>query len=114
MSRTQSPCKLRKRIKKCGLLISKDHPMIAGSPDGICDDSIIEIKCPISAKTYNNYLFNGKPTKKCYAQIQLQMYLSGLNKDYFCVAYWNYTETKNVDIVSVSYDDKYVSNLIKV
>ena len=37
--------------------------MIAGSPDGICQDSIIEIKCPVSDKTSPNYIKNEDPTK---------------------------------------------------
>ncbi|GBP74627.1 hypothetical protein EVAR_90765_1 [Eumeta japonica] len=41
-----------KKITKCGLVLSSHYPMIAGSPDGLCDGNIIEIKCPISAKTY--------------------------------------------------------------
>lgn len=44
--------KLGKKIRCCGLMISKNYPMIAGSPDGICQDSIVEIKCPMSEKTY--------------------------------------------------------------
>ncbi|XP_047995676.1 uncharacterized protein LOC125233652 [Leguminivora glycinivorella] len=103
---------LGKTINKCGLFISKKYPMIAGSPDGVCDDSIIEIKCPVSTKTYKNYVINGKPTKKFYAQMQIQMYLSHHHKGYFCVADCNYSVNKNVNIISVKYDEKYVSELI--
>lgn len=70
--------KLGKKIKNSGLFISQEHPMLAGSPDGICEDSVVEIKCPISSKTYLNYIKNGRPSKKCFAQVQMQMYLSGL------------------------------------
>ncbi|CAG9785152.1 unnamed protein product [Diatraea saccharalis] len=37
--------KLGKKNKKCGLMIAKNYPMLIGSPDGICENSIIEIKC---------------------------------------------------------------------
>ncbi|XP_063893189.1 uncharacterized protein LOC135117617 [Helicoverpa armigera] len=104
--------KLRKTINKCGLFISKKYPTIAGSPDGVCDESIIEIKCPISTKTLKNYVNNGKPTKKYYAQMQLQMYLSGRQQGYFCVADCNYNINKNVNIICVQYDDKYVSEFV--
>ncbi|XP_047997651.1 uncharacterized protein LOC125235214 [Leguminivora glycinivorella] len=43
--------KLNKKINKCGLVISSAYPMIAGSPDGIFEDGVIEIKCPNSVKT---------------------------------------------------------------
>ncbi|GBP76887.1 hypothetical protein EVAR_7037_1 [Eumeta japonica] len=39
-----------KKINKCGLILNSKYPMIAGSPDGIFEDGIIEIKCPISKK----------------------------------------------------------------
>ncbi|XP_046971064.1 uncharacterized protein LOC124538106 [Vanessa cardui] len=51
--------KLRKPIYKCGLLLSSKYPMIAGSPDGIFEDGIIEIKCPLNEKPYKNYVKNG-------------------------------------------------------
>lgn len=41
---------LGKKMKKCGLMLCKNYPIIAVSPDGICDDNIIEIKCPTSVK----------------------------------------------------------------
>ncbi|KOB68049.1 Alkaline nuclease [Operophtera brumata] len=106
--------RLGKKIQKCGLMLCKKYPMLAGSPDGICEANVIEIKCPISEKTLKNYVQNGKPTQKFYVQMQLQMYLTGLHKGYFCVADCNYSVNKNVDIISVTFDDKYVSDFIKV
>lgn len=46
----------------------------------ICENSIIEIKCPMSEKTVKNYVNNGKPTQKFYAQMQLQMLQTGHKK----------------------------------
>lgn len=106
--------KLGKNIRKCGLLISKNYPMIAGSPDGICEDSIIEIKCPMTSKTYQNYVNNGKPARKYFAQVQLQMYLSGLSNCFFCVADCNFTLNKSVEIINVKFDEEYVIELINV
>ncbi|KAJ8982172.1 hypothetical protein NQ317_013957 [Molorchus minor] len=40
---------------ECSALVDsmpRRYPMSSGSPDGIFEDGIIEIKCPISAKTY--------------------------------------------------------------
>lgn len=103
---------LRKKIKKCGLVLSTKYPMIAGSPDGICEDSIIEIKCPISAKTYKNYIKNGQASEKYNAQIQLQMYLTGKKTGYFCVADPDYTTNTKVEIISVPFNQEYVDKLI--
>ncbi|GBP13566.1 Exonuclease [Eumeta japonica] len=106
--------KLGKKIKKCGLMLSKEYPMIAGSPDGICENSIIEIKCPTSAKTYQNYINNGKPTEKFNTQMQMQMYLTGLQKGYFCVADSNHSTNKKVEIISVTYDETCMSDFLKL
>ncbi|XP_045542722.1 uncharacterized protein LOC106710540 [Papilio machaon] len=105
---------LGKKIKKCGLMLCKNYPIIAASPDGICDDNIIEIKCPTSVKTYNNYVINGKPTKKYYAQMQLQMLLTGCKNGYYCVADYNFSENKKVNIIQVKFDAQYASDFVKV
>lgn len=105
---------LGKKIKICGLMISKNYPILAGSPDEICENSIIEIKCPMSEKTVKNYVNNGKPTQKFYVQMQLQMLQTGHKKGYFCVADCNYSTNKKVDIMEIMYDEKYVSDFLKV
>ncbi|GBP66044.1 hypothetical protein EVAR_37691_1 [Eumeta japonica] len=104
---------LEKKIRICGLFLSKSYPMLAGSPDGICENSIIEIKCPMSQKTVKTYVNNGKPTQKFYVQMQLQMLLTGHKKGYFCVADCNYSANKKVDIMEIMYDEKYVSDFLK-
>ncbi|CAG9781971.1 unnamed protein product [Diatraea saccharalis] len=103
---------LCKKIKKCGLVLSSKYPMIAGSPDGICEDSIIEIKCPISLKTYVNYVKNGQPTEKCNVQIQLQMYLTGKKHAFFCVADPDFAINKKVEIISVQINHEYMEKFI--
>ncbi|XP_022165265.1 uncharacterized protein LOC111030182 [Myzus persicae] len=41
------------KIQKCGLIIDEDYPFFGASPDGLIgNDSIIEVKCPYSAKDY--------------------------------------------------------------
>lgn len=83
-------------------MLPKNYPWINGSPDGIYKDSIIEMKCLMSAKTFKIYLVNGKPTSKFNVQMWLQVYLAGLKKGYFCVADCNYSTNKNVEITCVS------------
>lgn len=104
--------KLGVKIDKCGLMISHEYLMIAGSPDGISDEFVIEIKCPTSANNYNNYVQEEQPTKIYYAQVQLQMYLSGKKKCYFCVADSNFQNNENVNIICVHLDSDYINNLL--
>lgn len=52
-----------------------DHPTIAmsgASPDGIVDDGLIEIKCPMD-KTHYNYLLDDKVPAKYIPQMAWQM-----------------------------------------
>ena len=105
--------KLKKKINNCGLFISQSYPMLAGSPDGVCEDYIVEIKCPMTKKTYSNYIKNAQPSKKCYMQIQMQMYLTGLKKCYFCVADPNFSTNSNVEIVCVTYNEDFILDTIK-
>lgn len=105
--------KLKKKINKCGLILNSKYPMIAGSPDGIFEDGIIEIKCPLSARTYKNYIKNGEPAAKYNAQMQLQMYLTGKkNCFFFCIADPDYGENEKVEIISVPFKCEYVQNII--
>lgn len=104
---------LGKKIKNCGLLLVKGYPMLAGSPDGIYKDTIVEIKCPISATTAKNYIKNGKPTNKYYAQVQMQMFLTGFKKGIFCVADADYSTNKKVEIINVDFDEDYIRDLLE-
>lgn len=47
--------------------------MLARSPDGIWEDSIIEIKCTVGANTYQNYVQKGQPAQNYNAQMQIQV-----------------------------------------
>lgn len=106
--------KLNKKINKCGLLLNSVYPMIAGSPDGIFEDGIIEIKCPSNMKTYKTYIKNGESTEKHKTQMQLLMYLTGKKICFFCVADPDYSQHKKVEIIRVQYDPEHIENIIKV
>lgn len=41
----------KKTVQECGIFVSKVHPFLGASPDGIVDsDLLCEVKCPFSAK----------------------------------------------------------------
>lgn len=104
---------LGQQIKKCGLFISKDFPMIAGSPDGIGEQFLIEIKCPYNENSLKNYIRNGRPSNKFYDQMQIQMYVSGYEKCHFCVADVDFRNNNKVTIILVEFDAEYVNNLLQ-
>ncbi|CAG9793231.1 unnamed protein product [Diatraea saccharalis] len=104
---------LKKKIRRCGLFISQQFPMIAGSPDGIGEQFLIEIKCPFNENTIKNYIQNGKPSSKCYDQMQIQMYVCGYKKCFFCIADINFQSNNKVNIISVDYNEEYVETLLQ-
>lgn len=113
--------KVRKTVEKiignkidiCGLYISEQFPMIAGSPDGINDKTTFEIKCPSTEKTHLNYIDkDGVITARYYAQVQIQMYCANRNKCYFCVASSDFEKNNEVSIINIDYDHDYVTELL--
>ncbi|CAC5411698.1 unnamed protein product [Mytilus coruscus] len=74
----------------CGIYVSKSHPSIAASPDGIVNDTVVEVKCPfvakdkmISPKTlpfllYNDGKFMLNESHNYYYQVQGQMFWSDI------------------------------------
>ena len=95
------------KIENCGLFVSKQKPNFAASPDGIYQDTLIEVKCPymlrdssptdwskLKAQQKSSFCCvkssNGddlilKKTHQYYVQVQMQMYCSGYQKTYFVV-----------------------------
>lgn len=74
------------KLSRCGLLILPEHSIIAASPDAICEDFIVEVKCPTSERAMSRYIKNDKEISAKYmAQIQMQMHLFRKPKALFCV-----------------------------
>lgn len=105
--------KTAKNIKLCGFLTTKEHPIMGASPDGICDEFILEIKCPSSEKAMSKYISSGILTEKYTAQIQLQMHFAKKQKGLFCVANYNFETSKEISTVFVDYDLDYCTKLIE-
>lgn len=90
--------------------------MIEASPDGLLNgDTVIEIKCPIIEKTSKTYVSNNQVTIKYFAQVQLQLHLTGLKKCLFCVASfssWNFETNNEINVVPLDYNSEYVIDLL--
>ncbi|KAF5286298.1 hypothetical protein FQA39_LY04196 [Lamprigera yunnana] len=83
------------------------------SPDGICEEYVIKVKCASKESTMENYHSqDGKINSKYFAQIQLEKYYCNKKEGLFCVAAHNFTDTKNVKIFKVPFDQEYCDNLI--
>lgn len=97
-------------IQQTGLILIS--PIIGVSPDGICKDFVIEIKCPISDKTMTSYVRDGELYEKCKAQIMIQMHAAKKLKGLFCIADPTFEQTKLLHKYWVDYDEKYVTGLL--
>lgn len=92
--------KTGKKINDVGLIILKSTPWFGFSPDSICNDVLIEIKCPknnnkINAEslmktipyitTQQNNVLQLKKQHKYYGQIQLGLCFTNIKKCHFVV-----------------------------
>ncbi len=62
--------KTKQKFKRSGLILHPSLPIFGASPDGINETSVVEIKCPYTAKSKKNYIkSSGALSDKCLAQI---------------------------------------------
>lgn len=105
--------KISGTIRSSGFNILKKYGVIGASPDGITDDSVVEVKCPISDTSFSRYINNeGKITKKFLAQINLQMLSANVNKGIFCVADPEFENNKKITTVHVEFDSEFTEHVI--
>ena len=96
-----------------------DELGIAGTPDMILPDAILEIKCPNSAtQVYNKVNVDANNLKdeypNYYAQMQLNMLLTNRPISYF-MSYDPRLQSGKVHIIEIPFDYEYMGNvLIKI
>uniref|UniRef100_A0A8D9F294 YqaJ viral recombinase domain-containing protein n=1 Tax=Cacopsylla melanoneura TaxID=428564 RepID=A0A8D9F294_9HEMI len=103
---------LKIKIEQCGLILNSDWPILGASPDGLNETHAFEVKCPMSIKTVTNYVKNGNVTPKYLYQIQIQMYFSGRENGFFCVAAPDFEKTKNVEIIPIVLDRSFCEDIL--
>jgi putative phage-type endonuclease len=102
-----------KDLKRCGLIMNHEkHPLFAASPDGLHDDFVLEIKCPANKNTFAQYTNIDKLDKKYFAQIQMQMYITGKKKALLSVAALDFETTRNVTKIWIPFDEEKTNQLI--
>lgn len=111
-------------IQKSGAVLAEQEPWLSASPDGICTDSIVEIKCPCVDDVLEElgkgrvvsdlHLVNGESVFKgngpngYYTQVQVTMYCTGVHKCTFFV----WTE-KSHALIDIAFDTEFVSDLLQ-
>lgn len=108
--------KLKRKFQKCGLFLSKHHPYLGASPDALDEEFVVEIKCPMSEKSFRTYIDTANYNKisiKYITQMQMQMLFTGRKKAMFIVADPTFEETRKFKSVIIDYDSQVVEQLLK-
>lgn len=101
------------KFQLIGLKLTSDHPILGASPDAICEEYVVEIKCPMFDRTVSNYLTKDKKiTARYMAQVQLQMHIFNKKKCLFCVTDPNFEGNGKITHIFVDYNLEIVNKLI--
>ena len=116
-----------KSVLPSGLVICKEHPFLAASPDGIISSSeLIEVKCPYVARDREitevsvPYLHQDDEGKYSldsnhdyYYQIQGQMLCTNATSCTLVVCTANNMNVNDIKYVSVTRDDNFIHEMVK-
>lgn len=101
-------------LQRAGLIMNHNvHPFFAASPDGLHEDFVLEIKCPGTANTFAQYINVDTLSKKYFAQIQLQMFITGKTKALLAVANLDFETTRRITKVWISRDEQYMETMLE-
>jgi putative phage-type endonuclease len=76
--------KTGRQVEQVGFVYRDGNRDVGCSPDGICEDRLIEIKCPYSKSVFVGLLLKhaaGKFPMDYWTQMQQQMYVTGIEKN---------------------------------
>ena len=109
------------KTTKCGLFVSVVNPFLAATPGRVlCENTILEVKCPYSARdrdvtlasipylkhSDDGALYPDLQHSYCY-QLQGQLYCSNRRLCYFVVY-----SRKSMRVITVEYNQQFVDNMI--
>ena len=92
----------------CGIFLRKDCPLYGASPDGICGDFIIEIKCPYKRRTVSTYVKDGCIQKKIIFQMQLEMHCAEKSRGILAIADPEFEKNFKITFHTVQYNEQLV------
>jgi putative phage-type endonuclease len=95
-----------KKVKQVGLVYRDETKMVACSPDGLLDNSGLEIKCP-APHTHIKYLLSGKLPAEYVPQVQGSIWVTGADSWDFI----SYHPDIDPMLIHVERDDEYIEKL---
>lgn len=100
-------------IHPCGIIIKSELPFFGALSDGLSDDYVLEVKCPISKESLKNYVFeSGQINPKFQAQIMMQMLAANKKQGLFCVADPEFEKNNAVNVYTIDYNEEFITPLI--
>lgn len=96
-------------VQRAGFIVHPTEGWIGASPDGfVGDDALIEVKCPFGLRDKQVPEFKtARDQPHYYAQMQVQLYVTGRSRCYF----WQWTPYATRNEV-VEYDSDYIAETI--
>ena len=90
-------------VQSVGFVVHPDHEWLGASPDGlICDDAVIEVKCPYGLRDKTSPVFKSAAEQPHYlAQMQIEMYCTGRGLAHF----WQWAPNGTLlEVVRIDHD----------
>ena len=84
---------------------------VGGSPDGLTDDAIVEIKCPYNSIYHLQRLEAGECPKEYYPQVQGNIWINDKQRAWYIDYDPRFPATSELLIVEVPRDDEFISKL---
>lgn len=100
-------------LQRSGFMMNHEVPFFSASPDGLHTDFVLEIKCPGTANTFAQYIDVDKLSRKYFAQIQLQMLITGRTKALLAVAHLDFETTRNITKVWIPFEREYMDEMME-
>lgn len=96
-------------VEKASFCVHETQPWIGASPDGfVGEDALLEIKCPFGLRNNEAPSFKtAKEQEHYYAQMQVQMYVTGRSLCYF----WQWTPRATL-LEIVEYDSDFIAEIM--
>lgn len=99
-------------VQETGFIIHDLMALVGCSPDGITKDAIIEIKCPYNSVNHAKMFLDGNISKRYYAQIQGNLFVTGYKKAFYISYDPRMSERFRLFVKKIERDDDFIQKLV--
>lgn len=98
-------------VRLSGFVEHDYERFVGGSPDGIVDGGMIEIKCPLTQANHARVIISGEMPDDHHEQVQGYLWLTGVLWCDFISFHPDFPDRWRMLVVRVDRDDQYISEL---